>query len=121
MRMNSKNLLITACLVLVPLASQGLDFTHQNACTIRVEGRKPVTTTCVSTGCLKCGKLDVEVKTPDGKVFAITRRPHPVNIEEDAYSLQGAPARLRKGNLGEDSICYQRLDQFLDIWNGPYS
>ncbi len=119
--MNGKNQLITAFLVMVPLSSQGLDFTHQNACTIRVEGRKPVTTTCVSTGCLKCGKLDVEVKTPDGKVFAITRRPHPVNIEEDAYSLQGAPARLRKGTLGEDFVCYQRLDNSLEICIGPYN
>lgn len=119
--MNRHIKLMTALLVMMPLASPGLEFTHQNACSIRVEGRKPITTTCVSTGCLKCGKLDVEVKTPDGKVYAITRSPHPVNIEEDTYTLQQGPARLRKGNLGEDSVCYQRLDNALEICIGPYN
>src|SRR4051794_12460412 len=86
-----------------------MDFMEKRECTLTRPGRAGVHTKCLVTGGMQGGTIDVSIKTPDGKKYALEG---PTDSENGGkYLLEGSPAT----NSGE---CYSRNDRKLSICLG---
>lgn len=91
------------------------DFMFKESCTLAFKGRAPIHTTCLVTGGLQGGSLDVSIRTLDGKTYALEG---PVDGEEGKrYLLQNRPAKKTSSNDME--TCYARNDGLLEICATP--
>jgi hypothetical protein len=91
-----------------------MDFLEKRECTIGRPTRAPVHTRCVISGGIQGGTIDVSIKTPDGKVYALEG---PIDGEQGhKFLLEHYPAR--KSDDGPDGQCYRRTDAKLELCIG---
>lgn len=94
-----------------------VDFLEKRECTIGRPSRAPVHTRCVISGGMSNGRIDVGIKTPDGKTFALEG---PIDgasgTDGYKYLLEGRPAR-KSDDVG-NSQCYRRVDARLELCIG---
>ena len=97
-----------------------VDFLEKRECTIGRPSRAPVHTRCVISGGMMNGRIDVGIKTPDGKIFALEG---PIDgaagTDGFKYLLENRPAR-KIDDVG-DSQCYRRVDARLELCIGKLS
>lgn len=94
-----------------------MDFLAKRECMIVRPSRAPVHTRCVISGGMMNGRIDVAIKTPDGKIFALEG---PIDgasgTDGFKYLLENRPAR-KSDDVG-DSQCYRRVDARLELCIG---
>src|SRR5689334_13086142 len=91
------------------------DFLEKRECTLwHGTKRAPVHTTCVVSGGMQGGTIDVVIKTPDGIKYPLEG---PTEGEHGkTYLLQMTPAITYSSG---DDECYRRRDRKLEICLGP--
>lgn len=91
------------------------DFMQKNECLILRKGKVPVHTTCVSSGGMSNGTLDLSIQTLDGKKYSLYSEVNPKNPDDYIYWLQHKPAR----SYNDDGrTCYERKDKVLGFCLG---
>ncbi len=116
MKMKTSAMLLTPFLLTIQSSAQSLDFMQRNECLILREGRAPVHTTCISSGGMQGGDMDIIIETLDRKKYPLSRSLDPKDKEKYIYTLQNKPAQFYKDTDG--SSCYQRKDKKLGICIG---
>ena len=88
---------------------------QKNECLILRKGKVPVHTTCVSSGGMSNGTLDLSIQTLDGKKYSLYSEVNPKNPDDYIYWLQHKPAR----SYNDDGrTCYERKDKVLGFCLG---
>jgi hypothetical protein len=91
-----------------------MDFLEKRECTVDRPSRAPVHTRCVISGGMQGGTIDVSIKTPDGKRYALEG---PIDGEEGhKFLLEGHPAS--KKSKDSEWQCYRRNDASLELCIG---
>jgi hypothetical protein len=91
-------------------AAHAFEFLEKRNCTLTFRGRPALHTTCVIKGGMQGGSIDITIRTPDGKLYALDG---PIDGEEGhKFLLQKHPAS--KTSLG-DHTCYARNDGMLAL------
>jgi hypothetical protein len=106
---------VVGILLSVPsIQVHGMDFLEKRECTVARSSRAPVHTRCVISGGMQGGTIDVSIKTPDGKRYALEG---PIDGEDGHnFLLEHHPAS--KGSQGGEEQCYRRTDAALEICIG---
>src|SRR4051812_738949 len=105
-----KRLLIAATLTFVPIvtivgatsSAFAMDFMENKKCILNTPGRAPVHTTCLVTGGMQGGTLDISIKTPDGQTYPLVG---PIDGEN------GKKFRLQNASAHKSENCYRRNDR----------
>jgi hypothetical protein len=88
-----------------------MDFLKGQECTMSRPSRALVHTRCVISGGIQGGTIDVSIKTPDDKVYALEG---PIDGEEGhKFLLEHHPAS--KGIESDEWQCYRRNDAQLEL------
>ena len=101
---------IVLVLALAASPAGAIDFMTTQECAFIRPGRAPVNTTCIVSGGMQGGTIDICARTPDGDQYAISG---PEDGEGGTkFLLQGHAARsFERG----DATCYERLDKRLGL------
>jgi hypothetical protein len=88
-----------------------MDLLEKRECTVGRPSRAPVHTRCVISGGIQGGTIDISIKTPDDKVYALEG---PIDGEDGhKFLLEHHPAS--KGNESDEWQCYRRNDAQLEL------
>jgi hypothetical protein len=91
-----------------------MDFLERRECSVSRPSRAAVHTRCVISGGIQGGTIDVSIKTPDGKRYALEG---PIDGEDGhKFLLEHRPAS--KGSESGERQCYQRTDARLELCIG---
>jgi hypothetical protein len=104
-------------LVLSPNVAKGMDFLEKRTCTLDFgNNRAPIHTRCVISGGMQGGTIDVSIRTPDGRTYALEG---PIDGEKGhKFLLQQHPAFRRHNEMVDDNNCYARKDGRLTMCFG---
>jgi hypothetical protein len=93
---------------------RAMDFLEKRECTLARPARAPVHTRCVISGGMQNGVIDISIKTPDGKRYALEG---PIDGGDgDKFLLEHRPAS--KGDDSDEWQCYRRTDEKLELCLG---
>ncbi|HME27200.1 MAG TPA: hypothetical protein VKI44_38740 [Acetobacteraceae bacterium] len=104
-------LAISFWMMLLTNVATANDFMEKRECTLQLPTRAPVHTTCVVQGGISNGSLDVAVKTPDGKSYAMSGYLDKV----DGWSLSRKRAKQTSQETGEFPVCVKTIDGTLEL------
>jgi len=91
------------------------DFLEKRSCTLEFPKRADIHTTCVVSGGMQGGTIDVSITTPDGKRYSLEG---PIDGEEGhKFLLQKSPASITSEE-GSEETCYKRNDERLQLCIG---
>ena len=91
-----------------------MDFLERRECTIGRPSRAPIHTRCIISGGMQGGVIDVSIKTPDGKRYALEG---PIDGEEGhKFLLEHRTAS--KMSESDELQCYRRTDAQLELCIG---
>ena|ERR1019366_7977345 len=104
----------------VPSMSFAANFLEKRICLLDFgDNRAPLHTRCIISGRMQGGIIDVSIRTPDGKTYALEG---PIDGEEgNKFPFQKRPASNFHNNAMDESNCYKRVDQKLSICFGAIS
>jgi hypothetical protein len=101
-------------LVVASIQVHGMDLLEKRECTVVRPSHAPVHTRCVISGGVQGGTIDVSIKTPDGKRYALEG---PIDGEDGhKFLLEHHPAS--KGSESDEQQCYQQTDASFEICIG---
>jgi hypothetical protein len=91
-----------------------MDFLEKRECSLGRPSRAPIHTQCVISGGMQGGTIDVSIKTPDGRQYALEG---PIDGETGhKFLLEHRPAS--RGNETGEWQCYRRNDAVLELCIG---
>ena len=96
--------------VLVSIAT-AYEFLEKRECTLQIPTRPAVHTTCVVSGGMSNGSIDVGIKVPDGKKYSLFGYLDKV----DGWVLNNKKAKQTSERVGEFPICVMTNDGAFEL------
>lgn len=98
--------------VVLPIGTAAAyEFLEKRECTLQWPARPPVHTTCVVSGGMGQGSIDVSVKTPDGNRYSLFGYLDRV----DGWTLNNKRAVQTSHQLGQIPLCVKTADGAFEL------